>query len=376
MIVRKSATSFANPLAPIAQQRAGLRQSFPRRLVRDKLGVFSRWSVGVPERSPAHSAGAFPGGLYRSHGRQGAGGIRAFTLVELLIVIVIIVILISAVLVASSALFTKAKVSSTQALLTVVRDAVEQFKREQTAGPSISRNAAYRTRYGAFPPDELEVFSSAEVFPGGPANRSFAVGQAEIFPQPKYDPMKFYTIGLPPDEQAMEHRDIAAMIVAIQDLGDASAAILDRVQDRYWLAPLDPNDDPSVFLDKNGNGTWDSDDHQIRYIIDDWGNPLSYLAQRDWVQPPNTPPKSSNHGDWNEASSTLIRLNGGQPVIMSYGPNGKEQLTQNAMGGSADVSIVGDFAGLGLGSTQGKIDHLLNADNIYADPTLREKLAQ
>ena len=355
MIVRKSATSSRHP--------------------KRKHGDSSRWSFGAPERSPAHSAGE----AHRSYRRKAAGGIRAFTLVELLIVIVIIVILLSAVLVASSALFTKAKVSSTQALLIVVRDAVEEFKREQTAGPGISRNAAYRRRYGAFPPDELEVFSSVKEFPGGPMDRSLAVGSAEIFPQPAYMAINFYTKGLPPDEQAMEHRDIAAMIVAIQDLGDASSAILDRVQDRYWLAPLDPNNDPSVFLDRNDNGKWDSDDHQVRYIIDDWGNPLSYLAQRDWREgdpPPVMAGKvSTNHAAWNKASTELIRLNGSQPVIMSYGPNGKEQLTPEAMGGMADVSIVGDFAGLGL-STPGKIDHPLNADNIYADPTLREKLAQ
>ena len=72
MIVRKSATSTRSL----------------------KRGVSSRWSVGVHERSPAHSAGAFPGGSYRSHRRQAAGGIRAFTLVELLVVIAIIGILV------------------------------------------------------------------------------------------------------------------------------------------------------------------------------------------------------------------------------------------------------------------------------------------
>ncbi len=361
MIVRDRTTSFPSP--------------------KRKRGVLSRCSVGVPERRPACSAGVLSSVQYDPH-RQQAGGTGGFTLVEMLVVIVVIVILMSAVLAASSTLINKARRSSTQALLTVVRDAVEQFKREQTARPTIARVDAYRERYGFFPPDELEVFTDIGI-PGGPAG-SRAPGRAVMFPEPStstgYEPMKFYTKGLPPDKQAVEHRDLAAMIVAIQTLGDASSTILDRIQNRYWMpGPLDTDGNPAQFLDRPDpatgvpDGEWDSGDHQIRYIRDDWGNPLSYFAQRDWVQPPNIPQKSSNHGDWNEASSTLIRLNSGQPVIMSYGANGKEQLTEDHMKAEGNVSIVGDFAG--LGSTQGKIDHPLNADNIYADPTLKEKLA-
>ncbi len=308
---------------------------------------------------------------------------RAFSLVELLVVIVVIVILLSAVLAASSTLFAKAKKANTQALLAVVTDAVEQFKREQTAKPTITRArqgvvnyVKYMDRYGYFPPDELEVFTDIGIPGSGAGGQTLAPGRAEMVPAPApgYGAMGLYTKGLPAAYKALEHRDIAAMIVAIQTLGDASNAILDRIQDRYWLAPLDENGNPTVFLDRDGNGTWDSDDHQIRYIIDDWGNPLSYLAQRDWEPPPTPANAASNHPNWNEASTELIRLNAGQPLIFSYGPDGKDQLTLEQMGDNGAASLVGDFEG--LSGTKHKIDHLLNADNVYADPSLKEKLAE
>lgn len=320
--------------------------------------------------------------------RSAACAAGGFTLVELLVVVVIITILISAVLVASTALVTKAKVSATQAVLTVVRDAVEQFKREEAA----PRNKFYLDRYGPFPPDELEVFTESGV-PGSappPPSRSLGIGKAEIIPAPSsggsYAAMKFYTKGLPLDEAALEHRDLVAMTIAILEYGDTSAQILRRIQDRYWaMAPLDDDGTPVLFLDRPDedgklNEEWDDApetagrDLQIRYIVDDWSVPISYLAQRNWD--PNDPPEpSSNHERWNEVSTVMVRLNGGQPVIMSYGPDGKEQLTKDAMGNEALASLVGDFIKQ-EGEQHCGIDHHLNADNIYADPALKEKLAK
>jgi type II secretory pathway pseudopilin PulG len=303
--------------------------------------------------------------------------------VELLVVIVIIVILISAVLAATSTLVNKAKVSNTQAMLTVVRDAVEQFRREQTSKRTITKNQAHRQRYGDYPPDELEVFTSLGMPGSGPGGGTLAPGGAVMVPDPPtsdgYGPMMFYTKGLPDAQQPMEHRDLVAMIVAIQTLGDASSAILDGIQDRYWFAPLDVGaapPAPSVFLDRpdptsgDPNGIWDADDLQIRYIIDDWGNPISYMTQRNWEPLPGSPDPSTNHPSWNEASTEFVRLNGGQPVIFSYGPDGKEQLTAEAMGTDGDASLVGDFAD----DADGVINNPMNADNLYADPTLAEKL--
>ena len=315
-----------------------------------------------------------------SHRRLRCG----FTIVELLVVVGII---------ASTTLMTRARTSSTQALLTVVGDAVEQFKREQEAAPTITRakqgtgqdTVKYRDRYGLYPPDELEVFTAVGI-PGSPGNdekKSLAPGRSQIVPAPQsggsYDSMKSYTRGLAWEDARFEHRDLRAMIVAIETLGDTSAAILDGVQDRFRTpGPLDDEDPPTpaLFLDRPGasgrpNGRWDSEDLQIRNIVDAWGTPLGYFAQRDWVPDAKDEPEpSSNHEDWNEVSTTLVRLNGGRPAIMSYGPDGQEQLTADAMGDDAQASLVGDW----VFQDDHQINNHLNADNIYADPALKEKL--
>lgn len=302
-------------------------------------------------------------------------------------VVVIIAILISAVVAASTTLVTKAKISSTQAVLTIVRDAVEQFRREQTANPTIASavqgDAKYLERYGYFPPDELEVFTPSGI-PGSRLDGdTLAPGGSRVVPTPPasgaYPHMNFYTRRLPPYEAVLEHRDQVAMVVAIQTLGDASGSILERVQDRYWASPpTDPAKDPPapiLFLDRNDNGDWDrTEDLQLRYIVDDWGTPISYFAQRNW-DPDKPPAPSSNHESWNEASTEIVRLNGGQPVVMSYGPNGKEQLSKETMEVSDNeqgASLVHDW----VFKDEGRIDHHLNADNVYVDSLLKEKLAR
>ena len=63
-------------------------------------------------------------------------------MVELLVVIVIIGILIGAVVVAGGTLVTSAKVKQTEATLAVVREAVEQFGREQASQSTIARAKA------------------------------------------------------------------------------------------------------------------------------------------------------------------------------------------------------------------------------------------
>jgi Tfp pilus assembly protein PilE len=317
----------------------------------------------------------------------------ALTMVELLIVMVVIAILVGSILAASSTFLNKSRTNNTQAVLNVVADAIEQFKRDQTAKPTITAwryvppppdlPVKYSDRYGLYPPDELEVFTLAGV-PGckGAACISLAVGGAAVAPPlatgSKYEPMKFYTAGNPKPE--LEHRDLAAMIVTLELLNEAATSILDRLPDRNRTAgALGSDGKPSLFLErsKDKDGKWDprGDDHQIRYIVDDWGVPISYLAQRDF-DPKKPLVASSNHPDWNEASTELIRLNSGQPILFSYGPNGPDQLTKDAMepvaGDVAKTSLVGDF--------ENNDDHVVNDpfndDNVYANPALKEKLAK
>lgn len=315
----------------------------------------------------------------------------AITMVELLVVVVVIGILISAILTASSALIGRSKVNNTKAVLQVVADAVEEFKREQTTKPTIAsakqagssgRVVKYSDRYGMYPPDELELFTLAGLPGAQPGEGTLAPKGATINPSPgggPYPLMMFHTQGGNP--AAHEHRDLVAMIVAIESYGQTSSSILSRLPDKARTAGvLDPaTGSPSQFLDRPPTG-WDANDGQIRYIVDEWGVPISYLSQRDFKKnPPGERPNipSSNHAGWNEASTELIRMNGGQPIVFSYGPDGKEQLTADAMGNNnGKASLVGDFE-VDDGSYKAHIiDHPMNADNVYINAALGEKLAK
>jgi prepilin-type N-terminal cleavage/methylation domain-containing protein len=317
----------------------------------------------------------------------------ALTLVELLIVIVVIGILVSAILVASSGFINKGRANNTQSVLQIVADAVEEFKREQAAKPTITRferpkksgvgdlsktTISYAERYRNYPPDELEVFSSANGagLPGLANPLSLAPGGAEVVAPtpPPWGAMRFYK-NEDQAANALENRDQAAMIVAIETLSESASAILDRIPDRNRTPGPLKDGNPALFLDRTGGatGTWDPNDHQIRLIVDDWGMPISYFAQRDWKERSADfiPIPSSNHDSWNEASTEFIRMNGGQPIIMSYGPNGKDQLTKDEMGDDAKASLVGDFE-----DGDHAVNNPLNDDNVYSNPALKEKLAK
>lgn len=314
--------------------------------------------------------------------RDGRSRVRGFTILELLVVMLILSVLISTVVVVGTTVIQKSKVNNTKAVLQVVADALEEFKREQQTHRTITKRKAYRNRYGDYPPDELEVFTPLGL-PGSappPANRSLAVGGAPIVPTPTstaWDQMRFYSTG-DPAKDPIEHRDLAAMIVVIETLSEKAALILGRLPKRNrTTGPIDPaTGEPSLWLDRDGSGQWTpNEDFQIRYIVDAWGVPLSYLAQRDWTNN-NPPPVSTNHPQWNEASTEIIRINRGQPLIFSYGPDGKDQLTKEWMevanGEPGVASLVGDFEG----TPHGRIDHHLNADNVYLDPDLTDRLAR
>jgi len=316
----------------------------------------------------------------------------AFTLIELLVVMGIIAVLAGAVLVAAGSVLEGQKVRNTRTVLQVVSDAVEEFKREQQQRATITKDPDYKKRFDLYPPDEIDWFTTLISTTKRKA-QSFAPGGALVAPGPGskngYDAMRFYTDGT--EDDFLEYRDQVAMIIAIENLGDASAAILDRLDRRYRKTVVNPasatGDDPAVFLDRPSPGTplpntiWDSGDKQVDYIIDAWGTPISYLAQRDFKRT-NRPDAtvSNNHPTWNEASTEIIKLNRGQPLIFSYGPDGPEQLVKEVMMGEAGdksgiASLTGDFEADERPVTEhGRTTHLMNADNVYLDPQFNEKL--
>ncbi len=314
---------------------------------------------------------------------------RGFTLVELLVVMVIIIILISSVLVATSAVFTKARTTSTQSVLAVVQQAVEQFEREQKENSTLTKatqgSVRYSTRYGRFPPDELELFTPLGLPGSGKAGATLGVNGAAIYtdllPPGDWPEMQFYPHVDPPEYNVFESRDLAAMIVAIELYSDTASAILDRIpNDNRHPGMFDKQGNPVLFLDRPDakgelNDKYDSGDLQIRYIVDSWGMAIAYHAQRDFNPADPEKTKSPNHEYWNQASTEMIRLNDGKPIIFSYGPNGGEQFEKQWMvDDKAKASLIGDW--MDVDDTKSRINHHLNADNIYANPALKEKLAE
>lgn len=309
----------------------------------------------------------------------------AFTLVELLVVMAIMAVLLTAVLMGGPALIDKTKANSTRAVLDLVDQALEQFKREEEASPRLSRAAQgsppsrvkYKKRYGLYPPDELEVFTDIGLPgsnpPGGPLTPKSAAGNATVMPDPGggYSQMLFYEAGNPAPE--LEHRDIAAMVLAIEMYGSESRVILDGIaQSNRSPGVLNAAGNPMLYLDRDDDGNWTREsDEPIRLIVDSWGNPISYFAQRDHPKGAN----SSNHPVWNPVASTLVNLNGNKPVVMSWGADGSDQLNKETLEEDPTALLIVDLVDNSAGGGPDlKMNNKLNLDNIFVNTSLKEEL--
>lgn len=296
-------------------------------------------------------------------------------------VIAIIVALIGAILVAGTTFVNTAKAKNTKVLLTMVRDAVDQFSAEQERGGRLV-NAQYRARYGTFPPDEIEIFTPfGQPTQGGGSGASRGAGGAVIVPgagaagMPP-GPMSGYSKGLAVELQAQEWRDQTALICAIEMFSEAGSVLLDKIPDRNRTNGLTtPAGVAVLFLDRGPmiNNTWNpAEDLLIKQIIDDWGTPIGYMTQRGFNPAmPNASVPSSNHVmAWNRASSQMVAMNSGQPVIFSYGPDGRDQCTMDAMGqnGAANATMYVDWM------TNNRLANPLNQDNLFAHEGLGERL--
>lgn len=308
-----------------------------------------------------------------------------FTLVELMVVVAIIAVIAAGVIVVGSSVLDGARARSTRATITLVDTALDQFHEEkhlanasQIASGTPSK-VYYKDRYGIYPPDELEVFTGVGI-PGGSSprrERLLLPDNAHVMPDPtdsgQYGDMTFQHGDLALTEQATEHRDLAAMIVAIETYSPAGRGILDKISDAHRAAvPYDrAARGPVQYVDTNRDDRWTAGkDREFRYIVDDWGVPLVYYAQRDAGG--GNPVSSRNHAtSWNRASTLLVRLNNDRPVIMSWGPNGRDQLTADVLDGGESTSLLHvDLA------DNDRLDDSWNKDNIFADDTLLDRLEE
>lgn len=301
----------------------------------------------------------------------------AFTLIELLVVVAIITILVVSLVTLGSWGVGRAGARQTQTTLLILRDAAATFESEAPLAGVRQKDKNgnllfYKARYGNYPPDELEVFTDAGL-PGSDKGTTLGPSGAIVFPNTDsaFPPMKFWSAPGAADAN-LEHRDLAAMMGAIDLFSEAARSTLDKLPTRFLNSGVtDAAGRPTQFIDYDADGDWDPADGDtgIRYPVDAWGIPMGYMAQRDFpgvkaTQNPKPPVPSSNDPAWNQASTEMIRLNGGAPLFFSYGPNGPQQLTQPNVGSILARDWIDDS----------KINHPLNDDNVYADDSLAEAL--
>ena len=166
----------------------------------------------------------------------------------------------------------------------------------------------------------------------------------------------------------VKQQDIKAMALVTRLYSAEVAAILDRISPHYRRPP----DDPEEFFDRDGEGDLDTDDVPLGYFVDTWGTPIRYFAVRDddLAPAPGVPPEPFEQRL--NTSAFLVQKNRGKPVLVSYGPDGREQLSDEFAGLARD--LVGDFGD--DDETPGRIDNVFNEDNVYVDETLNERLRQ
>lgn len=279
----------------------------------------------------------------------------AFTLVELLVTLGILAILITIVITIGGSAFGGAQKNETQAVLLNLQAAIEQFRQDAPLRrvTNNQQKPVYVNRYGDDPCDELNGFlrsggnAGVPVLPGHGTRPFLGPGGASA------------RLHLPPAGlSAVRSSDFKALALVIKLYTPEAAAMLDRIEGRYRKTL--PN--PVEFFDRNGNDSLDMDDEPLFSFVDSWGNPIEYFATRNIVLDDKR----------EKASKAFVEANLGKPLLVSYGPNGREQIAQ--LPANTTSPIVEDFAEMGPG--EHKVDQPLNADNVYPDDALNERLTR
>ncbi len=291
-----------------------------------------------------------------------------FTLVEMLIVVVIIAILLTALFSVAGTVMDGAKARQTRAVMLNLEQAIEQFKADDPMKAiryPASPGNPYKDRYGPYPCDELDGFVRG-VNLGIPDESAGEEGAV-------MGPGNSSTLNLPPGLQLKDvpHADIKALALVIQLYSPSAAAILEQITTKHRRPP----DNPGEFFDRNANGDLGTDDLPLIYFVDAWGTPLQYFAVNPRKGSPVEKANSETDPDGERLASCafLMGKNRGQPLLVSYGPDGRDQRSPDFVE-NAGRDLVADFAL--LEPPPHIIDHPLNEDNIYLDETLADRLRQ
>lgn len=281
-----------------------------------------------------------------------------------MVVITVLTILIASVVKVSTVVLRNGEIRQTQAVMRNLDLAIEQFRTDSPLG----NLSEYKNRYGGYPCDELEPFIKTDGIPTKPP----------LPPVPKFiGPGRDSDLQLPASGlNGVDQKDIKAMALAIRLYSSEGGAILDRIDAKYRRpAPL------PEFFDRNtttGSKTEpDTDDVPLVTFVDAWGQPFEYYAVSHGDKSVDTPAPSDTGGRRLKTAQFLIGQNRGRPVLVSYGPDGKDQFSADFWEAGQKVDLVADYhAADGPKMDMGDIDHRLNLDNVYLDDGLKERLGQ
>lgn len=165
------------------------------------------------------------------------------------------------------------------------------------------------------------------------------------------------------DPTKLMHGDVRAMVLAMRLRSPKASEILDRIDARFKRS----GGDEGLFFDSDPGGT--GDEIPLDYYVDAWGTPLEYYATGTRSACTSTTYREA-------AANFILHKSNLYPVLVSYGPNGPDQLSKEFMDTFGDTTIVGDFWNQPVPSTTqtGLVNHELNHDNIYSVDGLKERL--